>query len=571
MTELSKVRPDYDDLVAQLISSLQSKDAWKDRVVSSTGKTLVDFIAAIGAYSQYSTESAYQEVWPESAKNKESLYAAANFAGVRFNRKTPNRLRATLTSVAPQTLPPYTQFSINGTFWFNRDPVSLSSTPSDHSLFQGQVIEHQMNGIGSDFQAFVGPETNFTVSDSDVQVFINGGAIPTQMAGLWTLPGLPGCQQFTLPNGQAIFVFGNDLYGSKPTINDTVTVRYAITFGADGNNLPVLNQPVNVPDNLSVQGTVIAITSEGSNQTDPFIYKNITPALFGSFDSAVTAAQYKATPLNFPGVIDAQTFAQREINPKALTWMNNIRVVLLTTTPWDNTQWEAFRTWFQDRTMYKCQFIRKDPTPFLVNVDIDVFCANFSDLAAVKAKVQTAIQNLFTPRQGIIGFDFYKHDIGRVADAADPNIEYVVLNTPTTDIILSSLNVKAPTLTANTGGFLPAGTYDYAISATSTLGGATAPANWSTVTTSAPGGQIIIAWPPAPNVLFYSVWGRVTGGAFGLLAELPASTLAFIDNGTVTPVGTVPVEATVGNFYAKLNVLNVKTSFTTRPVRIDNE
>jgi hypothetical protein len=570
MKDLSKIRPDRDDFVEQLEQILATKDSWKDRVVSSTGRTLVDLVAAVGAYSQYSIESAYQEVWPESSKNKESLYAAANFAGVRVNRKSPNRLVAELVSVAPQTIPPFSQFSVNGTFWFNRTPLNLTTTPTEFDLYQGQVVTHTMSGIGVNFQAFVSPETGFAVSDTDVQVYLNGGAIPTIQAGLWTVLGEPGVQQFTLPTGQAIFLFGSEYYGSKPDVNDEVEIVYVVTFGADGNNLPVVNQSINLDDDNSVSGSVISIASEGTNETDPFVYKNITPALFGAFDSAVTPAQYKALPLQYPGVIDAQTFAQREINPKALTWMNNVRVVLLTTVPFTNMQWNAFTAFMQSKTMYKCQLIRKDPVAVPVNVELDVYCANFSDLSDVKTKVEEAIEELFAPRQGILGFDFYRSDIERVVDDADPNIEYLVLKTPSTDVIISSLNVEQPTLTEEGGGTLAAGTYDYAISVVSTLGGETAPANWSSITVTGSGNQVKLDWTAVPNAANYKIWGRVTGSALGLIATVAGNVVTYTDTGAITPSGTVPVEATIDSYYAELGTLTVNTFYSTRPIRIDN-
>lgn len=573
MTELSRVHPDRDFLVSQLETALAGKDAWRDRVVSSTGKTLIDFMAAVGAYSQYSIESAYQEVWPESAKNRNSLYAASNFLGVRYNRKLPAMISVSLQTTEPATLQPYTQFTIAGSFWFNRTPISITETPTVFQLYQGKIVDLTVPGLGTDFQAYVSPETGFQVSDVDVRVKINGNAIPATMKGLWSYVSTPAVQQFTLPSGQAIFLFGNDNYGSKPGINDVVNIAYAVTLGADGNNLPVLNKKVAITGNSAISGTVTAAPQDGANETDAFAWKNITPALAGSFDSAVTPSQYKATPLQFPGVIDAQTFSQREINPKALTWMNNIRVVLLTATPWNATTWDAFVDFMTERTMYKCQFIRKDPVATNVSVNMDVYCSNFANLDEIKQKVIAAIEDLFSPRQGILGFDFYQFDIEMKAKSADSNIEYIVLNQPTTDIILSSLNVPAPVITTTAGaGTLPAGMYDYAVSAVSSLGGETSPAKWSTVTLSTSNNSNVISWEPVANAISYKIWGRTTGLALGYLGTVSVGgPLTFTDNGSVTPTGTVPVEATVDSYYASLVDVVVNMHYSTRSKKLGLE
>lgn len=570
MTELSKIQPDRDDLVAQLGTSLEGKSAWKDRVVSSTGQTLIDFTAAVGAYSQYSIESAYQEVWPESAKNADSQYAAANYAGLRYNRKQPAHVSVSLAVVVPATIPAFSQWVINGTYWFNRTAMALTSTLTSYTLFQGKVVDTTINGIGTDHQAYVTAEKDFVVSNSDVIVEINGGAIQTVFRGLWTLPSQPGCQHFTLPNGACVILFGNDNFGSKPGVNDSVRIRYVTTYGADGNNLGVLDQDCMLISDPTIKGKATSSATGGANQTDPFQYKNITPAIFGTHDAAVTPAQYKALPMQYPGVQDAQVYAQREINPKALTWMNNMKVVLLTSAPFSGADWQGFVDFMQSRTMFKCQFIRQDPVAVPLNVDIDVFCSNFSNLTEIKNKVITAITALFAPRRGILGFDTYRSDIERVVDFADKNIEYMVLKNPSTDLVLSSLNVFAPTLTRQSGGTIPAGSYDYGISVVSAFGGETAPANWTTIVAGSGSNKFKIDWLAVGNATAYKIWGR-TSGSYGLLATVSASTLTWTDDGSATPGVIPPVQSTIASYYPKLGTLTVNCLYSQRPIRIDEE
>lgn len=570
MTELSKVQPDRDDLVLQLGTSLESKDAWKDRVISSTGQTLIDFTAAVGAYSQYSIESAYQEVWPESAKNANSQYAAANYAGLRYNRKQPAKVTVQIGVAVPVTIPAFSQWVINGSYWFNRTALSLTTTPGLFLLYQGKVVETTVTGLGTAHQAYVTAEKEFTVSNSDVIVEINGGAIQTRFRGLWTMPDQPGCQHFTLPNGACVILFGDDNFGSKPGVNDAVRIRYAVTYGADGNNLGVFDQACTLVSDPLIKGKAVTAATSGANQTDPFQYKNITPAVFGTHDAAVTPAQYKAMPMQYPGVLDAQVYAQREINPRALTWMNNMKVVLLTSSPFSAQDWTDFVDFMQTRTMFKCQFIRQDPVAIPINVDVDVYCSNFSNLTEIRTKVIANITALFAPRRGILGFDTYRSDIERVIDVADKNVEYMVVKSPSTDIVLSSLNVFSPTITRLAGGSLGAGSYDYGISVVSAFGGETAPANWATYTTIQTGNQFKIDWLPVGNAVSYKIWGRQSG-IYGLLATVPASTLTWTDNGSVTPGISPPVESTIASYYPVLGTLTVNCLYSQRTIRIDDE
>ena len=553
MIELSNVSPDFNTLVAQLQAQLATKDSWKDRLTTSTGQTIIELIAAIGAYSQYSIESAFQEQWPQSAKNANSLYAASNFMGVRVNRKAPATITLNLVAPAPIVIPVNSQFVGAGTYWFNRDVLVLGTAPTAVTLYQGQIQTYTFTGLGSDFQAFVSTEQNFNVSNTDVFLTVNGSSILVTQDGLWTRPGLPGVQDLTLPSGQMMLLFGNKSYGTIISVNDTCVATYAVTLGLDGANVPTLGQTISLQSNNNITGVCSSQASGGGDENNYIVYKNITPALFGAFNSSVTASQYKRLPLQYPGVLDAQTFAQREVSPFALTWMNVIKVCLLTTTTWTGTEWTAFEKWYQDQTMYSTRIFRQDPIASPVSINAQVYCKNYANLAQVQTNAQNALIALFAPKQGIIGLDFYRSDIINAIMQADSNIEYVILNSPTTDIILAAFNVATPTWSIITGGSLAIGQYDYSISATSSLGGASAPANWATAVVTTAGSKVVLTWPALTNATSYSIWGRVTPTSLGLIATVSASTLTYTDDGTITPTGTLPVESTTSISYASLS------------------
>lgn len=567
--QLSNISPDFDSIRLQLEQAAGQFPSWKDRITGATGQTILEMVAAIAAYSQYSIESSYQESWPDSAKNPESLYAAANYAGVRINRRSPASLTFNMVAGTSRTIPPYTQFVGAGTYWFNRTPLSLSTTPSAVTLHQGQIVQKQMFGLGTDFQAFVSDESNFSVSDTDVVLTINSVSIPVIREGLWTCPSLPGVQQFTLPDGKMIVLFGNALYGSKPGTNDICSLKYVVTAGQDANNIAAISKQITMDGVGSVRGTPTSNPANGAPQSDFLVYKNITPALFGAFDSAVTAQQYKKYPLLYPGVIDARVLAQREINPKALNFMNTMKVCLLTSQVWGDPEWNAFEDWFNRGTMYSTRIIREDPTPVNIAVTAKISCKNYADLNDVKIKVESALNKLFAKRQGSIGLDLYKSDILAAMRAADSNIEFIEMSSPGVDVILSSLSVGTPSLAFVPGGTLPPGTYDYAVGLVSTLGGTVAPAKWRTITTTQTG-SIQITWPMAANPALYQIFGRVTGGAMGLITSVAAAGTAlqsYTDTGSVTPTGSVPFQSTIASYYPNLVAKNLTLAYTMRNIR----
>jgi uncharacterized phage protein gp47/JayE len=568
MMQLSNIAPDWDSLVSQLQTQAATYPTWTDRITGATGQTIIEMIAAIGAYSQFAIESSYQEAFPDSAKNADSLYAATNYAGVRVARKSPASITFNMTSTSSRTIDPYTQFVGAGTNWFNRDALTfVANTPRSVTLYQGSVVTKSAYGQGTDFQAFVSAEDSFQVSNTDVLLLINNVSVPVIIKGLWTKKGQAGVQDFTLPDGRMIVLFGNDIYGSKPGANDVVQLTYVVTAGQDGTNIVTQNKQIVMDGDPTVSGTPSGGPSGGGNEPDYVIFKNVTPALFGAFDSAVTGTQYKALPLQYPGVIDARVLSQREINPYALNWMNTMKVSLLTESSWSPTDWSNFETWFNDSTMYSTRIVRSDPQPVNITVTAIVSCKTFSNLTNVQAEIEAALQNLFALRQGSIGLDIYMSDIITTIKEADSNVEFVQLISPTIDYALSTLGVEAPTLTEVLGGgTLPIGTYDYSINVSSTLGGSSAPAKWASITTTANNSAILLNWPSVPNAANYGVWGRITGPALGLVAS-PGNVLTYTDTGAVTPTPPVPVESTISAYYPNLTAINLTMQYTNRNIR----
>jgi hypothetical protein len=198
--------------------------------------------------------------------------------------------------------------------------------------------------------------------------------------------------------------------------------------------------------------------------------------------------------------------------------------------------------------------------PANVNVEAKIFCVNLANLSDVRERVESELSKLFELRQGIIGLDLYRSDIIKAIQEADSNILFVILTSPAADIVLSSFNVDYPVATViPSGGTLGPGQYDYAVSATSVLGGESAPANWVTVTVTQPGSSVHLSWPSIPNVSTYKVWGRQTPTPMGLISTLPNTTFAYHDTGSNAPTGAVPVQSSIDTYYP--NLVNLSLSF----------
>lgn len=137
-------------------------------------------------------------------------------------------------------------------------------------------------------------------------------------------------------------------------------------------------------------------------------------------------------------------------------------------------------------------------------------------------------------------------------------------------IQLTSASVVAPTGltgTAQTGsGSMPDTTYTYQVSALSSFGESIVSSQYQLVLSglSVPVASITLNWNPVVNAIGYNVYGRVTGGTFGLLTTVGGQTTTFVDTGTITPnTGHQPI--TSGSQVVASNEFTVSVYDNTQP------
>ena len=460
---------DQDQFVQQFQNVLSETNTWSSGLTTQTSQTMIEYISAVGTFSEAKLVRGIEDAYPETAQSDSAIRAIANMQGLRLSRKLPSTVYATFTSVINQVIPPFTQFSGSGYNWFNADQISLTANiPLTVTLREGQVFTYTVSGTGKDLQAWVSVDDAFTVSDQDVVVALNNADLYKAFGGLWNYKGTAAFADSTLSDGRLQILFGSQGYGAVPGVNDVVTVTYARTQGDAINGANVAGSSITSPD---VQGLTAAFTSNpsgGAAEKDPVAYKNFAAGTFGAYSSGVTKAQYSALVNNYPGVIDAFTQAQREINPAALEWMNIVRVSALTNSPWSQAQAQEFVDYMESVTMYSTKFLWQAPVPIDTDVDVSIYCFNsVNSLSDVGAKVQSAITKLFSPRPGLLMTDFYISDIVETAmNAAPGQISYVVVNKPTQSMIVTA--PLSPNLVYNVeqapNGTLNPLVYSYAVS-----------------------------------------------------------------------------------------------------------
>jgi hypothetical protein len=326
--------------------------------------------------------------------------------------------------------------------------------------------------------------------------------------------------------------------------------------------------------------------SGGASQKSIVAYKNVASGSFGTYQSGVTKNQYQALIATYPGIVDAVTQAQREIDPNDLRWMNVVRVSGLTTSTWTQQQKKDFTDYCQKITMYAVYFLWQDAISVPRDVDVDVYIYNSADPTQVELNSITAITNLFSPRPGILMTNFYEYDIQEaIANASPGLISYVKVNHPTQDMIVTA--PQSPPLTYTLlpgGGTLGELVYSYAVATTiqytddngSVWVETGLPEDWVFPQVISPTASygIELTWPSVENAISYAVYGRqvtADGTKLGLLTTVPAvsgqNSYSYTDTGAATPTGGIPSSKDFPIKYNSLNSLNINVKYSDRQQR----
>lgn len=578
-TIFSDLSADPTQFKADLENALSSSGAWKGNLTTQVGTALIDSVAALGAFLQHQINNSYENCFQETAVSETAIRSIAMMQGLRMTRRLPASMQVSLSSQTDIILPPFTQFLCAGYSFFNRESITLSKDEAiTATLYQGQVQYRQLKGLGTELQVWISDDDNFTVSDQDVYVFLNGTAQTKAYGSLWNYKGVSGYADLTTMEGRLLIQFGNKQFGTMPGINDTVTIVFCITEGETGNNYVTTDAKVSVQGYGSVTGTALENPSGGANQKSAVAYKNNTASSFGTYGSAVTKAQYKAVVNTYPGIIDAFTQSQRERNPGDVKLMNLITVTGITTTPWDDQQKLDFCNWCQDQSMYSTRFNWIDAIPVPRDVIAHIYCYDDSVLSAVKQNVENAIKNFFEARPGILMTDFFKSDLITVIRNADSGVAYLDLDAPLDNMIVTQPVSPDLTYTIETsGGTLAPYFYSYGITYTQADGTESKLNSWCHPQVSVANSKIILSWRAQPSAVKYNIFGR-TSENLGLLTSVDAKSItydastqimSFTDDGSLTPDPSKYVQYHMPEIkYNTLGNLEISVEYASRQHRI---
>jgi hypothetical protein len=461
---LSNVSVDYETNKAELESMLLSpSNSWQDKVNTGTGETITQLMATILTFNQFAIVRSAQETMIPTAAIDSSIYTGTVFLGVRLTRKIPADNPCSLTRSGDTTssleIDPYTQFVAGGVFLFNRDtliwPSGQATITTD--LFEGQTQSLDFNSDGTAYQQYIIGTDDYSISDIDTIVTVNGLQWNrTQFQtyfniGLWEYG--PSDQVFedeSAPDGNVNISFGNGINGQIPTSGSPIVINYIITNGQAG-NVDLTAQTVSCTSVQNVTGTITAIAAGGTDEKSASDYKILGPGLFFAKYRAVSRSDQAAIARQYPGVLDAIFLGQQELFPSDLRYAMVTQATLLTNTVWDDADFAAFVLWFSNLNIAQQQVLRLDPTPVTSNITASVYLKpTASSLTAIQNLIIANLQAEFALQAGVLGYSRPISDFGRVIENSDPNVDYYDLSTPNADITVTQTQYFLPgTITLN--------------------------------------------------------------------------------------------------------------------------
>jgi hypothetical protein len=235
---------DFESIKQRILTTLSSKSEWAEFLSFGTNSLLVDAIAQELAYEvQYKEYLSFENIWSKS-RNKSSLLLNAPIHGYVIPRKIGS-LGTLKVSVSEEFnakplhntfIPKYFQFS-NGDTYVVADNTYVITPLDDYILInakQGEAKTLTFFATGSIYETK--DIIDVGVENSLYDLYVND-ILWTKVDSLFEYTGNDLVYEIiTSPDFSKVTIkFGNNIFGKKLNLNDTVKFFYISTLGNKGN------------------------------------------------------------------------------------------------------------------------------------------------------------------------------------------------------------------------------------------------------------------------------------------------------------------------------------------------
>lgn len=420
---LAANKPEFQQLLVQFQYALETSGAWSDANTAATGRTILRFMAAGVDRAIQAAERTLQERHHYTAKLPSAIKASTLSLGVRLRRRTPANVKVSLyrDGLSSLQLPKYTSFVINGHRYFNRETIFFAADIADEvqaTLYQGTVSRDTYLASGAAYARFEIGNSDWTLSDEDIVLKVDGVEWSRELQGLVTAGPLDRkFAEKTLPNGNVEIMTGSGTYGVLPSASSTLEITYVSTLGAQVSN-NATDLPVRCVDVAGVLGATVSVISGGIDPETATFYKINAPAMAARNARAVRRVDYDTSALEFSGakILDARFLGQEEIDPTRKAYTNVLQVALLTAksltgAPVNSSEWAAFVRYMKGEGIGNVEMYRTDPTAVDISLEMEVGCLPETDLDKIKSALIALYRSFYGPRRGALGRKFLVQDL----------------------------------------------------------------------------------------------------------------------------------------------------------------
>lgn len=458
MTTISKVQPDFEQLVESLRNKLSTYNTWVDMLPTAVGTTLLDIAAGTQVTSQYYLDVNLRESFLPLAVRDSSIFAGTRMLGVNIARKVPASFTAEIVNNGFTThyIQPFSVFDTGNGLCYTRAQYVIppGSSIANVNLYLGEPKEKifPLDSVANlALKEFYLGVPGFVVSTADIIVFTrnrNSGQIR-----MWTKTDKAIFEhtaddfvyfESTSRDGDVSLFFGDGTFGRALTQEEDLVVQYVETTGAAGNNgLPGVRFRSTV--NSQIEGESLTPMAGGADEKSAIYYKQFAPHMHRTKRRSISGPDIRGTLMEFPGVADAAIFGQRHIAPNDSRWQNVIRICVLPENQDDfgganphpkSAAWQQIIDELTPRVhyAYRDNIQAWNPKKLFVDVRVRIALMPGALEGEIQIAAMEAILKLFQKKPGILGRRLSKSDIDHTLRKI-VGVDYVIVDSPIVEIV----------------------------------------------------------------------------------------------------------------------------------------
>jgi len=307
----------FDTALAQLEAKLVGTGTWKDRYKSSTGQVFIRLLSYLIDMDGFKIDRRAEENLRRFARLRTSIVELAFNLGYIARRKVSSVCTLRFETASPPVIIPIGTIvsSSGGVRFVTTEGGTITGQHIDLLAKQGDPQSFEFVSTGTKFQKFTIP-----ASGDDVEAVENESVGVKVDGTTWSVVGSivgqgPEDEVYTLTRkGSSLLVtFGDGNNGKIPPENLEIEISWLTTLGSAGNVPGTATITSIVSEGLSdvtVSNTDAA--QGGEVEEDIEEIRDNMSQVFATGDRAVTASDYRALLLAYPGVAKANAYGEQE-------------------------------------------------------------------------------------------------------------------------------------------------------------------------------------------------------------------------------------------------------------------